>query len=81
MPDKTKKIKENVRGRYYVDVSCINCTLCVEIAADNIRSNLEEGYEFFYKQPSSAEEEDCCLEAMDICPVNAIGNDGEDVGC
>lgn len=77
MPNKAKKIKENTQGRYYVDDTCIGCTLCAEIASNNFCSNLEEGYEFVYKQPSSEEEEERCLEAMDICPVNAIGNDGD----
>jgi ferredoxin len=29
------------------------------------------------KQPSSPEEEALCREAMESCPVEAIGNDGE----
>lgn len=60
-----------------MDDACIGCTLCAEIAADNFRSNLQEGYEYVYKQPASVEEERLCLEMMDICPVNAIGNDGD----
>ncbi|PYL19449.1 MAG: ferredoxin, partial [Verrucomicrobia bacterium] len=29
-----------------------------------------------YKQPESPEEEALCKEAMEGCPVEAIGNDG-----
>ncbi|RME16273.1 MAG: ferredoxin, partial [Bdellovibrio sp.] len=29
------------------------------------------------KQPSTPEEEEACQEAMEGCPVEAIGNDGD----
>lgn len=67
---------ENVPGNYYVSTLCIGCSICPEIAPANFRSNLEEGYEYVCKQPTTAQEEDLCCEAMEICPVDAIGNDG-----
>lgn len=72
------KISENVPGKYYIDSSCIGCSICPEIAPDNIRSNLEDGYEFFCKQPENDAEKVLCEEAMEICPVNAIGDDGDE---
>jgi len=80
--DRMKKIMESVHGKYYVDDSCIGCSICVEIAPDNFRSNLnfpsnlEEGYEYVFKQPVIESEEKQCIEAMEICPVSAIGDDG-----
>lgn len=76
--DRAQKIMENVPGKYYVDESCIGCSICVEIAPDNFRSNLgfEEGYEYVFKQPVIESEEKQCIEAMEICPVSAIGDDG-----
>ncbi len=68
---------ENVPGRYYIRSRCIGCALCPEIAPANFASNLEEGYEYVCKQPDSAAEEQLCCEAMEICPVDAIGNDGQ----
>jgi len=62
-----------------VDTNCIGCTLCPEIAPSLFRSNHEEGYEYVCKQPSSEEEEKLCTEAMDICPVNAIREDGNNL--
>lgn len=76
LSDRTSKIAENVPGKYYVDIRCIGCNVCAEIAPDNFRSDLEEGYEYVCKQPSTIVEEALCLEAMEICPVNAIWNDG-----
>lgn len=70
------KIKENVPGKYYVNTTCIGCTICPEIAPEFFRSNLEEGYEYVYRQPSCEAEERLCAEAMAICPVNAIRDDG-----
>ena len=33
-------------------------------------------HSYVYKQPESPEEEALCQEAMDGCPVEAIGSDG-----
>lgn len=74
--DRMKKINENVPGKYYVDESCIGCSICVEIAPDNICSNLHEGYEYVFRQPVTESEKKGCIEAMEICPVSAIGDDG-----
>ncbi|MBF0289058.1 MAG: ferredoxin [SAR324 cluster bacterium] len=68
---------DNVAGPYYVDEECIDCSLCSEIAPDNFRINEEAGHDYVYKQPATSEEEDLCIEAMESCPVEAIGNDGE----
>ena len=37
----------------------------------------EGGYSFVHKQPTTEEEIAQCTEAMEGCPVEAIGNDGE----
>jgi ferredoxin len=35
-----------------------------------------EGYSYVYKQPVNADEEELCIEALEGCPVEAIGDDG-----
>jgi len=70
------KAAENVPGKYFVSTRCIGCTICPEIAPSNFASNLEEGYEYVCKQPADAAEEQLCREAMEICPVGAIGDNG-----
>jgi ferredoxin len=35
------------------------------------------GYSYVLKQPTTPEEEALCKEAMEGCPVEAIGNNGE----
>ncbi|OGQ93516.1 MAG: ferredoxin [Deltaproteobacteria bacterium RIFOXYA12_FULL_61_11] len=76
MADKRNKHPENVPGRYYVDSECIDCDLCRTTAPENFGRQEDEGYSFISKQPAGPEEESLCKEAMEECPVAAIGNDG-----
>ena len=77
MADVNDRYKDNASGRYYVDEQCIDCDLCRETAPENFKRQADEGYSFVYKQPSNEVEEQDCKEAMEACPVEAIGNDGE----
>jgi ferredoxin len=77
MADKKRKYDDNVPGRFYVDKECINCDACSLAAPDNFSMDPDSGHAFVSKQPSSPDEEAQCKEAMEGCPVEAIGNDGE----
>src|SRR6266571_7061439 len=77
MADIANKYPENVAGKFYVDNQCIDCDLCRETAPNNFKRNDDGGYSFVYKQPSSPEEEAQCKEAKEGCPVEAIGDDGD----
>ena len=76
MADPNDKVPGQPGGRYYVDTQCIDCDLCRETAPENFVRNDEQGFSFVFKQPISPEEEDLCREAMENCPVEAIGSDG-----
>lgn len=76
MADVANKYPENAAGKFYVDEQCIDCDLCRETAPANFKRNDDGGHSFVYKQPESPEEEGLCKEAMEGCPVEAIGNDG-----
>jgi ferredoxin len=76
MADAANKYPENVAGTFYVDDQCIDCDLCRETAPANFKRNDDGGHSYVYKQPESPEEEGLCKEAMEGCPVEAIGNDG-----
>ncbi len=78
MADCNDKVAENVPGKYYVDSNCIDCDVCRTTAPANFKANEDEGYSYVYKQPENDEEEALCQEAMESCPVEAIGDDGED---
>lgn len=78
MADIDQKVSENVAGRFYVDVTCIDCDLCRETAPGNFVRQDDEGYSYVSAQPTTPAEEASCLAAMEECPVEAIGIEGED---
>ena len=78
MAELDEKWPENVKGKFYVDEQCIDCDLCRETAPDNFTRDEDGGYSFVYKQPTTEEEAELCMEALEGCPVEAIGDDGED---
>ena len=67
----------NVGGKFYVDQQCIDCDLCRETAPNFFTRHDEGGYSFVHKQPTTEEDIALCMEALEGCPVEAIGNDGE----
>jgi len=77
MADLENSYTQNVAGKYYVDNQCIDCDLCRETAPQNFTRNDDGGHSYVYKQPGSPEEEAQCKEAMEGCPVEAIGNNGK----
>lgn len=76
MADSSQKWKENAPGKVFVDQSCIACDACVLAAPNNFGMHEEDGHAFVKKQPASPEEDAACKEAMEGCPVEAIGNNG-----
>tara|TARA_Y100001970_G_scaffold72548_1_gene92056 strand:- start:332 stop:562 length:231 start_codon:yes stop_codon:yes gene_type:complete len=76
MADIEYRYKDNVNGRYFVDEQCIDCNLCREEAPKNFTRQEEVGYSYVYKQPEDGEEEEMCKNAMEFCPVEAIGDFG-----
>ena len=76
MADNTDKVEGNADGPFYVDSNCIDCDLCRQTAPDNFDRNEDEGYSFVNKQPENEEEEQLCRDALEDCPVEAIGDDG-----
>ena len=71
------KYEINAKGRYFVDEECIDCDLCIEVAPTCFGRDEEGGHSYVFKQPENNEEEEFCKEAMDGCPVEAIGDFGE----
>jgi len=77
MADAANKYPENASGKFYVDDQCIDCDLCRETAPANFQRNEDGGHSYLFKQPATPEEEALCKSAMEGCPVEAIGCDGE----
>jgi ferredoxin len=76
MAELEDKLPENVPGRFYVDRNCIDCDVCRDTSPKNFAREDENGYSYVYRQPVTPEELELCEEAMNVCPVEAIGNDG-----
>ncbi|MDR2576903.1 MAG: ferredoxin [Puniceicoccales bacterium] len=76
MADKQDKWPENVPGEFYVDDQCIDCDLCREIAPEIFKREDNGGYSYVARQPQTNEEKELAREALESCPVGAIGNDG-----
>ncbi len=84
MADKNDKWEDNVGGfriingkkvSFYVDRECILCSVCEEVAPNNFKMNDNDDHDICYKQPENEEELEECYEALDSCPVEAIGDD------
>ena len=78
MADKNDKYSDNVPGKYNVDRECIFCNVCVDAAPKNFKISDDGTHDVVYKQPTNEDEEEECQEALDLCPVYAIGDDGEE---
>lgn len=77
MADPKDKWEQNSNGKFYVDRSCIACDVCVHEAPDFFAMNDQEGHAYVKLQPNSEKEIELCLTALSLCPVEAIGEDGE----
>lgn len=68
-----EKWEDNVPGTWYVDKTCILCSLCVQLAPNNFRESDAGDHDFVFKQPENADELAACEEAKTQCPVESIG--------
>ena len=83
MSEQNDRFAENVAGKYYIAKSCIGCTLCSVISPVNFMENTDEelavGHCYVNKQPETEAEVVICEEAMDVCPADAICNNGTSI--
>ena len=76
MANQNDKFSENAPGPWYVDSNCIICGMCSEIVPSVFATSPDGHHNYVHRQPASPEERLGAQEAMDACPVEAIGNDG-----
>ena len=77
MAEKQSRNSYNIAGPYYVDNNCIACDACIIEAPDFFKMNDSEGIAFVYNQPKSSIDIELCTEALESCPVEAIGSNGD----
>lgn len=63
--------KENVKGDFFVDETCIDCDLCRQIAPGTFTDTGDQSA--VYHQPESPSEELAALKALVTCPTASIG--------
>ena len=76
MATPTDRVSDNAPGRYYVDSNCIDCDQCRTVAPELFTRNPDAGYSYVQKQPSTAEDLALAEQVLEMCPNQAIGNDG-----
>jgi ferredoxin len=76
MADHTQRWEDNVAGRWYVDRTCILCSLCSELAPRSFKESTDGDHDIVYRQPATPEEEAAAEQAKAQCPVESIGCDG-----
>ena len=71
------RLAQNVPGQFYVDLSCIYCGFCDEIAPDVFRHFGETRLAYVHRQPVTDAQKRLCYEAVQGCPTDSIGIDGD----
>lgn len=67
--------EDNAPGAWYIDKTCILCSLCIQLAPNNFKEADAGDHDIVYKQPEGDEELAACEESRQQCPVECIGND------
>ncbi|MEK7467211.1 MAG: ferredoxin [Planctomycetota bacterium] len=75
MADPAARLQPNAPGPFFVDDACIDCDVCRIAAPDNFARHEELGISIVARQPATEEELAQCRDAMQECPVDAIGED------
>jgi ferredoxin len=75
MAEITRRLGINAPGPYYVDDTCIYCDLCRTIAESVFAQDEASGSSYVAAQPVTPEQFRLAQEALDECPVGAIGDD------
>ncbi len=76
MANRSKQVQENVAGDFFVDVTCIDCDTCRQIAPTVFGEGPNHAY--VHHQPMTAVERRQALRALVCCPTGSIGTDGEE---
>lgn len=76
MANKSLKLRQNVPGTFYVTEECVDCDRCREMAPEVFTRDDAIAYSVVARQPATEEERQRAVEALEQCPVEAIGMDG-----
>jgi len=71
------RLRENVPGKYYVTDTCNGCGFCYSVALQNFSRKTDLSYYYVIRQPANGHEEQSMLEAIDLCQLDCIRDDGD----
>jgi ferredoxin len=77
MPTIEDRLPQNAPGRFYVDSSCIDCDHCRSSAPDFFRRDDDLGQSIVFRQPVTETEIQLCVEAIEGCPTESIGQEDD----
>lgn len=69
--------EENAPGKYYVTHECNGCGVCFSIAPRVVSSSGDGLYFYVIRQPVEERDEHTLLEAMALCQMDCIRDDGD----
>ncbi len=70
------RYEENEPGKYYVTSDCDGCGICFSYALQNFMYSNDSSYYFVANQPADEREEADIIRAKEVCPKDAIKDDG-----
>jgi glyoxylase-like metal-dependent hydrolase (beta-lactamase superfamily II)/ferredoxin len=71
MANFNKRVPENVPGEFFVDITCIDCDTCRQLAPATFGET--GAYAYVYAQPQTADTTRQALRALLACPTGSIG--------
>ncbi|MGI8908587.1 MAG: ferredoxin [Candidatus Sumerlaeaceae bacterium] len=77
MATRDRRYLINKPGKYYVDCTCLDCDACRQIAPTVFKRYDPDGVSYVFRQPETLEEANLANEAVEACPCESIGNDGD----
>ena len=69
---------QNVPGKFYTDILCLDCTGCRDLAPTLFLRDDIRNISYVSKQPETPQEIIQCMECVLRCPCHAIGDDGDE---
>ncbi|MGF1573123.1 MAG: ferredoxin [Sumerlaeia bacterium] len=73
MADYNDKPNYNIPGEFFVDHTWIDCDQCPTIAPENFTRHDDDRQSYVFQQPRNPTERELCVEAMEACPTESIG--------
>jgi len=77
MATRSHRLPNNAPGPIYVDDTCIDCDMCRSDYAEFFRRDDDLGQSYVHRQPVTPEEWQRAEQAVEGCPSESIGSDGE----